>query len=409
MAPPRKAQSEKKAIRTKKTAAPADPDSKSWNAADKKQSDDKQLEKNCQKEVRPRQTGDGRTKGEFCEISERIVRHWHQRDSEPIRDWSEGIRSRWRHTGGIRQKHGQKPVQRRDMLGQQPSDTERWRRRGLHPRKSRERSGTHQQVYLHPGTHGKHNRRLLADDSPGKRREHCHVVPDDRTGQRKVPAILAVAGGQLTRIFWNCDQESGSGHEKRHGNHHFKPGSGPGQRQNHFETPPVEDIARASGQPTVVHCSAGVGRTGTVVALEVCLQTLLSGKSLSVLKVVQDLRAMRMHCVQTDLQLVFICKCLAAFAASRQLISGDLTTKQDKFDTDYSKLIQERAQPENDVGYTPLVPVFGFGGAAAAPAATPPAGPTSPVPAVPVPVGGFFLAMNAPTPAPQTQEANKDE
>uniref|UniRef100_A0A7E4W4A6 Protein-tyrosine phosphatase n=1 Tax=Panagrellus redivivus TaxID=6233 RepID=A0A7E4W4A6_PANRE len=163
-------------------------------------------------------------------------------------------------------------------------------------------------------------------------------------------------------------------------------------------------VARNSSAPTVVHCSAGVGRTGTVVALEICLQRLLAGKSLCVMTAVQELRAMRMHCVQTDLQLVFINKCLTAFAASRQLITGDLASKQDKFDADYAKLIADRLQPENDVGYTPLVPVCGF-----APQTAVPAGPGPPGGGG----GGFFLPMNMspsnPPPAMSQNDPNKEE
>lgn len=32
----------------------------------------------------------------------------------------------------------------------------------------------------------------------------------------------------------------------------------------------------------IIHCSAGIGRTGTIVACEICLKILLEGKDLNV-------------------------------------------------------------------------------------------------------------------------------
>uniref|UniRef100_A0A914YRX1 Protein tyrosine phosphatase n=2 Tax=Panagrolaimus superbus TaxID=310955 RepID=A0A914YRX1_9BILA len=71
---------------------------------------------------------------------------------------------------------------------------------------------------------------------------------------------------------------------------------------------------RHSARPTIVHCSAGIGRTGSVVALELCYQQLLSENKLSVLESVKALRSQRMHAVQTELQYLYLYKCLLTFS-----------------------------------------------------------------------------------------------
>uniref|UniRef100_A0A8C9G5B3 protein-tyrosine-phosphatase n=1 Tax=Pavo cristatus TaxID=9049 RepID=A0A8C9G5B3_PAVCR len=52
--------------------------------------------------------------------------------------------------------------------------------------------------------------------------------------------------------------------------------------------------------PTVVHCSAGVGRTGTFIALDRILQQLDSKDTVDIYAAVHDLRLHRVHMVQTE-------------------------------------------------------------------------------------------------------------
>lgn len=40
----------------------------------------------------------------------------------------------------------------------------------------------------------------------------------------------------------------------------------------------------------LVHCSAGVGRTGTVMVIEIALRAMLDGKEINVLEIVKELR-----------------------------------------------------------------------------------------------------------------------
>ena len=52
-------------------------------------------------------------------------------------------------------------------------------------------------------------------------------------------------------------------------------------------------------QPLLVHCSAGVGRTGTFVTLDMMLQQMRAEGTLSVCQCVRQLRTQRMKMVQT--------------------------------------------------------------------------------------------------------------
>ncbi|CAI5442026.1 unnamed protein product [Caenorhabditis angaria] len=54
--------------------------------------------------------------------------------------------------------------------------------------------------------------------------------------------------------------------------------------------------------PVCVHCSAGIGRTGTFVCIEACLQTLTDEKELDIVATVKALRNSRLGSVQVDVQ-----------------------------------------------------------------------------------------------------------
>uniref|UniRef100_A0A7E4VFW2 Protein-tyrosine phosphatase n=1 Tax=Panagrellus redivivus TaxID=6233 RepID=A0A7E4VFW2_PANRE len=114
---------------------------------------------------------------------------------------------------------------------------------------------------------------------------------------------------------------------------------------------------RHSQRPTVVHCSAGIGRTGSVVALEMCYQQLLAENKLNVLDIVKLLRHMRMHAVQTDLQYLYLFKCLLTFSQKHKTIPGDCSSKLEQFDRDYQVLIDAKMAEEKPEAYAPLQPL----------------------------------------------------
>ncbi|KAK1881820.1 Receptor-type tyrosine-protein phosphatase H [Dissostichus eleginoides] len=65
-----------------------------------------------------------------------------------------------------------------------------------------------------------------------------------------------------------------------------------------------------AGAPTVVHCSAGVGRTGTIMALDVLLQQLEKERAVGINGFVHKMRLSRQHMVQTESQYVFLHHCI---------------------------------------------------------------------------------------------------
>lgn len=61
----------------------------------------------------------------------------------------------------------------------------------------------------------------------------------------------------------------------------------------------------------VVHCSAGVGRTGTYLAIDIARQQLRSEKTINVCAIVKELRRQRMKMVNSFSQYLLIYQCIA--------------------------------------------------------------------------------------------------
>ncbi|KAJ7403130.1 hypothetical protein BTVI_80364 [Pitangus sulphuratus] len=62
--------------------------------------------------------------------------------------------------------------------------------------------------------------------------------------------------------------------------------------------------------PMIIHCSAGVGRTGTFIALDRLLQHIRDHEFVDILGLVSDMRSYRMSMVQTEEQYIFIHQCV---------------------------------------------------------------------------------------------------
>ncbi|XP_061532399.1 receptor-type tyrosine-protein phosphatase beta-like isoform X2 [Phycodurus eques] len=81
----------------------------------------------------------------------------------------------------------------------------------------------------------------------------------------------------------------------------------------------VRDFVNRSpaGGPTIVHCSAGVGRTGTFVALDRLLQQSDTCDTLDVYGCVWQLRLHRSHMLQTERQYAFVHQCISDVLRAR--------------------------------------------------------------------------------------------
>uniref|UniRef100_A0A8D0HPA2 Receptor-type tyrosine-protein phosphatase O n=1 Tax=Sphenodon punctatus TaxID=8508 RepID=A0A8D0HPA2_SPHPU len=72
----------------------------------------------------------------------------------------------------------------------------------------------------------------------------------------------------------------------------------------------VRQHSTKSKGPMIIHCSAGVGRTGTFIALDRLLQHIRDHEFVDILGLVSDMRSFRMSMVQTEEQYIFIHQCV---------------------------------------------------------------------------------------------------
>ncbi|XP_055087753.1 receptor-type tyrosine-protein phosphatase O isoform X4 [Periophthalmus magnuspinnatus] len=87
----------------------------------------------------------------------------------------------------------------------------------------------------------------------------------------------------------------------------------------------VRQQANRTKDPIIVHCSAGVGRTGTFIALDRLMQHIREHEFVDILGMVSDMRSHRLSMVQTEEQYVFIHQCvLLMWQKKKQSITSDV-------------------------------------------------------------------------------------
>lgn len=77
------------------------------------------------------------------------------------------------------------------------------------------------------------------------------------------------------------------------------------------------------GPPVCVHCSAGIGRTGTFCAIEISVNRLKDMRTVNILDTVNKIRAQRAQSVQMRDQYVFCYLAVIEYAQREKLLSDD--------------------------------------------------------------------------------------
>ncbi|XP_022178040.1 tyrosine-protein phosphatase non-receptor type 9 isoform X2 [Myzus persicae] len=76
------------------------------------------------------------------------------------------------------------------------------------------------------------------------------------------------------------------------------------------------------GPPIIVHCSAGIGRTGTFCTLDVCINRLEETSTVDIKGAVEKIRSQRAYSIQTPEQYVFCHLALIEYASARGFLSS---------------------------------------------------------------------------------------
>jgi len=111
-----------------------------------------------------------------------------------------------------------------------------------------------------------------------------------------------------------------------------------------------EKIPRYS--PIVVHCSAGVGRTGTFIALDILMQRIKNESKINIFETVKKLRFQRMKMVQTLPQYSFLYTCIY------ELVKHKKQKQPDTNKTSGSKAVTFQDVPEIRVEHEPKTTTY---------------------------------------------------
>jgi hypothetical protein len=110
----------------------------------------------------------------------------------------------------------------------------------------------------------------------------------------------------------------------------------------------VKEVATNPDVPLLIHCSAGVGRTGTYIAIDTIVEQCLDmGGMPDIDACVKNMRMARNHMVQTEVQYIFIYR--AILDALTELLEGETAKARrisaaQEAEREHSKYLQEQAE-----------------------------------------------------------------
>uniref|UniRef100_A0A915CES1 Protein-tyrosine phosphatase n=1 Tax=Parascaris univalens TaxID=6257 RepID=A0A915CES1_PARUN len=99
---------------------------------------------------------------------------------------------------------------------------------------------------------------------------------------------------------------------------------------------------RGTKKPIVVHCSAGIGRTGAIVAIEYVLERLQTGLPCeSMDQILKELRNQRPYTIQNDQQYLYVHRVMLCYFMDKYKVFSESPEEQAKYKTficDYEKV-----------------------------------------------------------------------
>ncbi|KAK6734923.1 hypothetical protein RB195_018240 [Necator americanus] len=100
---------------------------------------------------------------------------------------------------------------------------------------------------------------------------------------------------------------------------------------------------RGTKKPIIVHCSAGIGRTGTIVAIEYILERMQAGVECATMcDLLKELRNQRAYTIQNDLQYLYIHRVILCYFLEKHksryesILTEENKAKYAKFINDYN-------------------------------------------------------------------------
>lgn len=125
-------------------------------------------------------------------------------------------------------------------------------------------------------------------------------------------------------------------------------------------------------RPTVVHCSAGVGRTGVYCAVALCIKRLQEDQKMDLITVVKHLRTQRPAMIQTADQYEFVYRCMVdymditigiysfALTCSHSTAAAAPVAQQESIYQNLAPARPKRMPPKPPTRSTPAQPVVTF-------------------------------------------------
>ncbi|XGW31737.1 hypothetical protein V3C99_010139 [Haemonchus contortus] len=93
----------------------------------------------------------------------------------------------------------------------------------------------------------------------------------------------------------------------------------------------------AKGNPIIVHCSAGIGRSATFIGIDYAMQKIKEDSNTSMVEVMKDLRNQRFQSIQGIIQYIFLHICVLEAFADEGII--ERKGKYKKYMADYNRML----------------------------------------------------------------------